>query len=393
MEHHFDIGEYGACPDGRTMNTSAIQQAIDACHKAGGGRVVCGPGRFLTGSLELKSNVELHLMAGCTLVGSTAVDDYVDFVAPGFRGELAPERNSKSLIRAVGAENVSIPGAGAIDGSGLAFYDTRNLTGRFFSKPPTPRPRMVMFYECRDVRFEDALFIDSPCWTFWLMKCERVSIRGLKVIGDQRMINNDGIDLDCCRDVTVSDCIIRTSDDCLVLRAIRQMFEDPRPCENITITNCVLDSWCQGIRGGCPGDGVIRNATFSNLVINSLHHGITFEFPKRYLPADGLASADVHDILFSNVTIQSAGLPIRVVVEEGIELRRLSDLSFSDFRIRSGGPCMITGSPETIIRDVKFSNMTIKTSGEDPIICRHCEGVELTNVELSNRASNEDGSG
>jgi len=325
-------------------------------------------------------------MAGCTLLGSEEVDDYVDFVADGFRGDVAPERNTKSLIRAVEARNIAITGDGTIDGSGLAFYDTENLTSRFFSKPPTPRPRMVMLYECREVRFEDASFIDSPCWTFWLMKCERINIRGVKVIGDQRMINNDGIDLDCCRDVTVSDCIIRTGDDCLVLRAIRQMFDDPVPCENVTITNCVLDSWCQGIRVGCPGDGVIRNATFSNLVIHSRHHGITFEYPKRYLPADGRATADIHDILFSNVTIESANLPIRVVVEEGIELQRLSDLSFSNIRMRSGGPCTITGSPQTIIRDVRFSNVSIKTSGEDSIVCRHCEGVKFTDVELSNQS-------
>ena len=395
MTGQFDISEYGASAtgdvrEGLRMNTEAIQRAIDACHGAGGGRVMCGPGHFLTGSLELKSNVELHLTAGCRLVGSTEVEDYVDFVANGFRGELAPERNTKSLIRAVRAENIAITGAGAIDGSGLAFYDTENPAGRFFSKPPTARPRMVMFYECRDVHVENASFVDSPCWTFWLMKCERVTIRGAKVYGDQRMINNDGIDLDCCRDVTVSDCIIRTADDCLVLRAIRQMFEDPVPCENITITNCVLDSWCQGIRIGCPGDGTIRNATFSNLIIRSKNHGITFEYPKHYLPADGLATAEVHDILFSNVTLKSANLPIRVTVDEGIELRRLSDLSFADFTISSGGPVTVTGSPETIIRDVRFSNLVIKTSGEAPIVCRHCEGVKLTGVELSNRGAIEE---
>ena len=383
MEYDFDIRDYGACPDGSTMNTAAIQDAIDACHRAGGGRVLCGPGRFLTGSLKLKSHVELHLMAGCRLIGSTAVDDYEDFVADGFRAENAPERNTKSLVRAVQAEHIAITGPGEIDGSGLAFYDTENLSGRFFGKPPTPRPRMVMCYECRDVRLEDASFIDSPCWTCWLMKCERVRIRGLRISGDQRMINNDGIDLDCCRDVTVSDCIIRTCDDCLVLRAIRRVFEAPVPCENITITNCVLYSWCQGIRVGCPGDGTIRNATFSNLVIHSENHGIAFENPRRYLRGDDPGTADIHDILFSNVTIESANLPIRITVEDGIELERLSDLSFSDFKIRSGGPCTVTGSPETTIRNVRFSNMQIETSGESAIVCRHSEGLKLTNVDLS----------
>jgi len=393
VEHQFDIQAYGACPDGKTMNTAAIQAAIDACYEAGGGRVVCGPGDFLTGSLVLKSNVELHLVSGCRLVGSTDLDDYEAFAADGFRAENAPENCIQSIVCAVRAENIAITGPGEINGSGLAFYDTENMSGRFFSKPSTPRPRIVMFYECRNVRLEDASFIDSPCWTCWLMKCDQVCIRGLRILGDQRMINNDGIDLDCCRDVTVSDCIIRTSDDCLVLRAIRRVFEEPMPCENVTITNCTLDSWCQGIRIGCPGDGVIRNATFSNLTIQSENHGITIDNPHRYLRDEGRGTADVHDILFSNVRIECAGLPIQVRVEDGIELIRLSDLSFSDFRIRSGGPCTVTGSPETTIRNVVFNNVQIETTGEDAVHFRHCEGLRLTNVELSNLPEKTDEQG
>ena len=384
MEHLFDIRAYGARSDGETMNTSAIQDAINACHEAGGGRVVCGPGDFLVGSLHLKSNVELHLVSGCRLVGSTNLDDYDDFEADGFRAENAPENCIQSVVCAVGAENIAITGLGEIDGSGLAFYDTENMNGRFFSKPSTPRPRIVMFYECHNVRLEDASFIDSPCWTCWLMKCEQVRIRGLRISGDQRMINNDGIDLDCCRNVTVSDCIIQTSDDCLVLRAIRRVFDEPVPCENITITNCTLDSWCQGIRIGCPGDGVIRNATFSNLTIQSKNNGITIDNPHRYLRDGDPGSADVHHILFSNVQIECEGLPIKVMVEDGIALVRLSDLSFSDFRIRSGGPCTVTGSLETTIRNVTFNNVQVETTGEDAVRFQHCEGLKLTNVELSN---------
>ena len=390
MKHYFDICEYGACPDGKTKNTQAIQKAIDECHQAGGGRVLCGAGCFLTGSLVLKSNVELHLMPGCRIVGSPCLDDYEDFVAPGFLGDSAPEKSSISLIHAAEAENIAITGPGEVNGSGMAFYDmsSADATGKL-SKPPTPRPRLVMFYKCRHVRFEDTSFIDSPCWTFWLMKCQEVNIHCVKIHGDRRMRNNDGIDIDSCRNVTVSDCLIDTEDDCLVLRAIQQMYVTPAVCENVTVNNCVLDSQCKGILVGCPGDALIRNCTFSNLVISNAAKGIAIEHPKCYLPEDSRGSADIHDIMFSNITIncnlRDPANPIRIYVEEGVELKRLSNLSFANFRIKSAGPCLVQGSRETTIRNVSFSNIEIETSGEDAIICRHCQGVKLANVELANR--------
>ncbi len=386
MQNDFDVSAYGARPDGRTLNTAAIQRAIDACNASGGGRVVCGPGSYLTGSLLLKSHVELHLMPGCRLIGSRRLEDYEVFEAAGFRPEHAPEHCTESLIRAIDAEDIAITGPGEINGSGLAFYNTDDKPGRFFRKPPTPRPRMVMLYRCRDVRFEDAAFVDSPCWTFWLMKCERVQIHRLRIYGDQRMINNDGIDLDSCRDVTVSDCIIKTGDDCLVLRAIQQMFDTPGVCENIAINNCVLDSWCQGVRVGCPSDSVIRSCTFSNLTINSANNGILVENPKRYLASLRGEAVDVHDVSFSHAVINCEKAPIKVFVEDGIALQRLSGLGFSDFRIKSGAPCQVIGCAETIIRDVRFADIVIETSGEDAILCRHCQGVVFSNVTLSNRA-------
>ena len=385
MNSDFDIREYGAVPDGKTLNTAAIQQALDACYEAGGGRVLCSSGRYVTGSLELRSNVELHVTTGCVLTGSARLEDYEELVAPGLRGENAPEGSSMSLIRAIDAENIGVSGPGTIDASGLSFYDQRRTSGRFFAKPATSRPRILVLFRCRNVQLVDTSYVDSPCWTFWLMKCVDVGIHRISVRGDQRMINNDGIDLDSCRNVTVSDSTFKTGDDCIAIRAIQQMYDRPGPCENIVVNNCILDSWCQGIRIGCPGDGVIRNCTFTNLVINSENNGILFENPKRYLPAGSSGSADVHDVLFSNVVINCARAPIRVFVADGITLRRLSGLAFTDFRIRSGAPCQIEGCPETTIRDVTFTNMRIETFGEDSITIRNCQAIRLTNVELASR--------
>ncbi len=377
-----NILTYGATPD--TLCTEPIQNAINACAESGGGRVTCGPGRFLTGSLILQSNVELHLSAGCQLIGSTSIDHYENFTAPGFKAENAPEGYTKHLIRASHAKNISITGPGELNGSGLSFYDTTTFPGPFFKKPTSPRPFMVLFYKCQNIRIENASFIDSPCWTFWLMKCEHVHIHRIHISGDQRMINNDGIDIDSCQNVTISDCIIKTSDDCLVLRSIAQVYDEPGICENVTISNCILDSWCQGVRIGCPGDHIIRNCTFTNLTITSINNGILFEYPHRYLSDGHPGTADIHNILFSNVIIHCKKKPISIRIEDGIKLPRIAHISFTHFNIHSHEPITIQGSPQTPIQDIRLNNITLHTTGDNAIVCKHCHRITLTNVELSN---------
>ncbi len=382
MNTSFDIRDYGAQPGGDVLNTAAFQRAIGACHAAGGGVVLCPAGVWLTGAIELKSHVELRLAPGCRIVGSPDLKDYSALEAEGFHTERGPEKSSHALILGVDAEGIALTGPGVIEGSGLAFYDT-SKPGKL-DKPDTPRPRIGMFYRCRDVRIEDVTLVDSACWTLWFMLCERVRVRGAAIRGGRRMRNVDGIDIDACRDVTVSDCQMDTEDDCIAIRAIQPLYDAPAVCENIVVTNCVLRSACQGVRVGCPGDGVIRRCAFSNLVIECDSNGILFENPRRYLPPEG-AGADVSDITFSNLLITAGRSPIKINVEDGIALRRLERVSFFDIRARGGEPCVVQGCADTVIRDVRFANMTVETSGQEAIVCRWCERVQLQNVELTHR--------
>ena len=149
------------------------------------------------------------------------------------------------------------------------------------------------------------------------------------------------------------------------------MYETPTPCENVTVANCVLDSWCQGVRVGCPEGGVIRNCTFTNLAVTSGNNGILFEFPRRYLHSSEGGTADIHDILFANVVANCTGSPVKVIVEDGIALPRVAGLHFSNFRVRSTAPCVVQGSPQTIVRDVEFTDFSLSTRGDDTVICRY----------------------
>jgi polygalacturonase len=377
----YDILDFGACPDGRTLNTESIQQAIDACHQAGGGQVVCPPGTYLIGTIDLRSRVELHLSAGCRLVGSPNLADYTPLVAEGFRPEGVPEHSILPLLRSVDAEDAAITGHGVINGSGPAFYADPTGVGKL-DKPKTPRPRLGMFYRCRRLRITDVRFENAASWTLWLMQCEGVAVHRVSIHGDRRLRNIDGIDIDACREVTLSDCRIDTEDDAIVLRAIQGIYEAPAVCEHITVANCVLRSRCQGVRVGCPSDGPIRNCTFTNLVIESSRNGIAFDNPRGYLDPGDSGRAHIENILFSNVVIYCELSPIRIVVEEGIKLNRLADLRFANFRIHSGSPCIIQGCPETILHNIQFSDMQIETSGDDALLCRYCDGLSLNHVEL-----------
>ena len=381
---YFNVKEYGVCADGKTINTKAIQSAINACNEAGGGVVFFEAGVYLTGSLEIKSNVELHLTPGCKIVGSTNINEYEDLISEGFKHEFAPEGTATYLIGAKHATNIAITGAGEINASGLAFYDTTELRadGKF-AKKPKQRPRLLMFHACTDVKLTEVSLVDSPCWTCWLMQCERVHIHRIKVIGDWKMRNNDGIDIDACKDVTVSDCFIKVDDDSLVVRAMQVMYDTPAICENIVVTNCTLESTCQCVRISCPSDYIVRNCVFSNLLIKSTQNGINFDLSKGYLVEEIGGLADISNISFSNIIIDCEWYPIRIEVDEGIKLSRVAGISFSDIRIKSDHPCVIKGSSDTIIEDVVFNNIKIKTSGSEAIICSNCRGVKLNNVELS----------
>ena len=376
----WDVRRLGARPDGTTDNTAVIQGAIDACSAAGGGRVlVPGGGIYKTYTLSLKNGVDLHIDRGATLKGGEDPLKYPEFAPTDvWRPERAPRFNRRAMFYTVGQTNVAITGAGTIDGNAEAFHhrvdgqwqrisDT-NITGR-----------CVFFVGCRDVRFDDVLIYHPSGWSTWFLDCDRVQCRGVRIECHHEFPNGDGLHFGGCRDVTVSDCIIDSQDDSLIVRTHQEQMRRVRPCERLTFANCILRSNQAAIRIGWTGDGPIRDVSFDGIVCDSSRLGIQFYLPAMGYPLTARENIDpprgrgvpapakgeivpfsVENMRFSNMTINSFHAPLYVSIGRSEDVAFLRDITFANCRFRAQRPPVLQFRPEDGVRDWRFSNVTFE---------------------------------
>ena len=338
---------------------AAIQRAIDEVAAAGGGRVVVPAGEYPSGSLRMRSHVELHLEKGATVVGGDRSEDYFSF--PVSVCAVRPEGSARVFVYAWDAEDIAITGEGAFEGQGPKFFDHSTLKGnaRFWAKPACERPRMVQFVKCRGIRLEGVTFKDSPGWTMLIRLCEDIDVDGIRVVADQRIINSDGIDFDSCRHVRVTRSEFRTGDDCLIMRAMREAGSDEHMvCEDVLVSDCTLDSACQTIRMGCPSDDEIRNVTFRNIRARGWN-GIYFDYPARYLRPTDDGYMNIHDIVFDGYTGDFKGSAMQIVVEPGVKIRGARDIVFRNFDVRTAKPPRFVGNVHSAIERVRYENVTV----------------------------------
>ena len=364
---------------------AAIQKAIDVAFAAGGGRVVLERDAvYPSGTLYLKSHVELHVPEGAVIRGGGAPADYDDVDDP--RIGRKPEKSTKVFIACLDSEDVSITGKGTIDGQGVKFYDTSTvLWGRFYQKPPHPRPRMIEFFNCRNVRFEDITFKDSPGWTCWIRKCENVTAERVTICGDQKMINNDGFHMDSCKHVRIRRCNLKTGDDCVIMRAIRTPGGEMSACEDMVVEDCVLNSACQCIRLSCPSDGTIRHGVFRNLKMSGFN-GVLSSHPVRYLLEGEHGSCKMEDITVENCDIDVAGSPIVFDVNPGVILREFGNVTFRNMRLKAKGAIKLLGTGDTMLRNIRFENVTGTIEAETPIQVSNVSGVTFDRFTVSSGA-------
>ena len=351
----------------KAMNGKAIQEAIDLANRAGGGKVVLQPGVYLSGTIRMKSNVELNIPTGSILRGYDTPDKYDDFSHPEF-ANIRPEKSDKCLITAYKVENIAITGGGMIDGCGPAFYEKVIPPGkRFYAKPPIPRPRMLQICNSKNIRLNGVTYHNSPGWTMWIRECENVEVENVFVRGDQKMINNDGVDFDGCQNVTLRNSIFVTGDDCVVLRSMRNDKTTKVICKNVLVENCYLDSACQGVRVGCPSDDIIEDCELRNLKINGYGNGIYFNNPTHYLAPGDNGYLKLNNVRFSNISISSNLWPIRMDVWDKIKLRQLNGVTFRNITVNSRMPISLKGNSETRITNIVMENISGKVQADQPL--------------------------
>jgi len=387
QEKVFDIASYGATGDGKTIVTKSVQDAVNACNAAGGGKVIVPTGIFMIGTVHLKSNVHLYLGAGAVLRGSKNLDDYETYIpdkpyAPVHKGMLFTED----------AENITISGEGQIDGNGDEFFDLnsakkidangtkltrqkdnfRHVESGIDDGPVVPKDRpyqMFVFSNCKRVTVKDIFITKSPFWCMHFADCDAVNVTGIRLWNSMLAPNADGIDVTSCTNVTISNCDIRAGDDAIAIVGYDHHFEIPgykklrHISENILVSNCNLQSYSSGIRIGFLDQNSVRNIQVSNCNITNSSRGIGI-----FLRDEG----SLENISFTNMYIQTVlhtgdwwgnGEPIHISAVRGkpdVKLGIIKNVRFNNIICKGENGMIVYGSDEATIDDISFDNVSFE---------------------------------
>jgi polygalacturonase len=383
----YNIIDFGAVNG--EFATPAIQRAIDACHRAGGGKVVVPPGTFITGTIILKSRVNLYLEQGGELLSSENREDFIST----FRRH--------GMIFCEDAYQVSITGKGIINGRGSRFYDhershilnlERSFTrqkenympeGEFFTDGPVARAGnpsgfTIEFYHCNQVTVQGITIHDTPIWATRFGYCDDVLIEGISIRNNLMIPNSDGLHITVSRNIRISNCDIRAGDDAIVITGFAKRENTPgytsdeqdaythgnkTPyAENIQVTNCHLQSRSSGIRIGY-GQHPIRRFIFTNIVIYGSNRGIGI-FARD--------AAHIEELVFSNIIIETRlhnghwwgnGEPIHLSAISrfaGQPVGQIKDVQFNNVRATGEHGIILYGQKESPMENIQFNNVRLK---------------------------------
>jgi polygalacturonase len=403
--------DHGISPDGTTKNTAAIAAVIAKIKAAGGGTLYFPPGRYLTGSVHMESNLTIHLEAGATLLYS---GDPADSPLVQSRWEGTTAWTYGPLIYANGKENITISGRGTIDGQGQNWWWHKMESGprREAGVKATPvwralfdriqggdgakvtkedfviaadfiRPSLVVPYECKNILIEGVTITNSPMWLLHTIYSENITVRGVSFISDGP--NGDGYDIDSCRNVRISDCYFDTGDDCIVIKSGRDADgrRVGRPTELVTITNCVMFRGHGAVVIGSEMSGGIRDITASNIVCRGTDRGIRLKTMRG-------RGATVENIRFDNwVIIDAPREAIHITSnykklpaeEKSDRTPTFRNIAISNITVVNARQVVgIAGLPEQDVEQVRISDLT--GTGETGLVCDAATGLDLHDIRI-----------
>ena len=361
----YNICDYGAVSDTSRLSTEAVQKAIDACSKAGGGRVLVPAGNYKIGTIVLRSHVNLHLEAGATLYGSTALKDYKPMRSTYV--SLRTQTETVQLVYADDVDDVVIDGFGTIDGRGRAFpklsWNDEGIT----------RPHLLRFIQSRDILVKDVTLKNSGCWMQHYLACDRLRIDGIKVF-NRNNYNNDALDIDGCHDVVVRGMLADSDDDAITLKST-----SPRSCENVRIADCVVSSHCNAVKLGTETNGGFRNINISGIVVKPSADQKE-KFFGQWIGSSTISLEIVdggvlENVSLSDFTVEGTESPIFIRLgnrargyREGQvidSIGRIDGIHLNNIQVRNAGAmgCSITGLPGYPVENVWLNNITIHHRG------------------------------
>lgn len=357
-----NVTTFGAQGDGKTLDTNAIQKAIDQVAAKGGGEIYFPPGTYLTGTIFLKDNITLNLSKGATILGSTDLKDYP--VTPAKYISHINRYTDRYLIFAEGKKNITLKGEGVIDGQGGHPNFKANTDEVLLDIKQ--RPYVLRLVSCNRVVVSGLSMKDSPAWMQHYLDCTDVWIENLHIINHVNY-NNDGIDIDNCRNVQIRNCNIDCDDDGICFKTTNSAGK----CENIVVSNCLIASNCNAIKFGTETNGGYTNVAISNCVFTRSAYPTIYDRPYRALGGVALEVVDgavMDGITVNNISMNGVMTPIFI---------RLANRGRNFY---DGGPSQSVGS----IRNITLSNITARMEGIIPSSITAVEGAYVENVHLDN---------
>ncbi|RKY09094.1 MAG: glycoside hydrolase family 28 protein [Planctomycetota bacterium] len=367
----FSVRDFGAKGDGKTLDSAAIQKALDKCGEIGGGVVRIPKGNYLSGAIFIKSNTTLVIEEGAVLTGSS--EEVRDYPVIDSRFAGTEQKSHASLINAIDVHDITITGKGVVAGSGVGG-----------SRPPTG-PRVIEFIRCKNVLLENIKVTNTGRWTIHPLYCTNVVIKGLDIRTTGP--NADGIDPDSCSNVLITECTFETGDDCIAIKSGKnqQAVDIGIPCENVTITKCTMLGGHACVAIGSEISGGIRNIVVKDCVFKNMHRG--FDVKTREGRGGFVENITVENIKtfgIKNAVLMRMDYPGNKgdLIKGPAGISTVRNITCRNIEIHDGGMGSIRGVKESPIQGLTFKNFMCHGNSELKI--KNVSGLVIENIRNKN---------